>query len=123
MHEFSIVTQLVKVAVKSAEENGVTEVHSITIQLGELSFLASEQMDFAFGVLSRETILEGAKLIFEEVRATIECPSCGYKGPLPKEKMEGLDHYFPVLMCPECGGRPSVTAGKECIISEMSAEV
>ena len=123
MHEFSIVQQLVKAAVQSAEENGVKQVHSITIQLGELSFLAKEQMEFAFGVLSRETILEGAKLVFEDVAAEIECSECGHKGELPREKLQGLDHYLPVLTCPECGGKPRILSGKECVISSISAEV
>ena len=123
MHEFSIVQQLVNTAVASAEENKVKEVHSITLQLGELTFLGKDQMSFAFECLSRETILEGAELKFEDVPAEIECGECGYRGPLPREKLDGLDHYFPILACPDCGARPEVIAGKECVIREMSAEV
>ena len=123
MHEFSIVQQLVNTAVESAKENNVKEVHSITLQLGELTFLGKEQMSFAFEVLTRDTILAGAELKFEDVPAEIECKECEYHGPLPRDKLDGLDHYFPILACPECGAKPEVVAGKECVIREMSAEV
>jgi hydrogenase nickel incorporation protein HypA/HybF len=123
MHEFSITQQLVKAALRTAEENGVREVHSLTIQLGELTFLAREQMEFAFEVLSKETLLEGARLIFQVQEAEMECLACSYKGGISRERFDGLDHYLPIMTCPECGGRPKITKGKECVISEMSAEV
>jgi hydrogenase nickel insertion protein HypA len=123
MHEFSIMSSLVRAALQSAEDNDVKVVHSLTIQLGEMAFLAEYQMRFAFEVLSKDNLLEGAELVFEKVEAVINCPACGYEGPVPKERPEGLEHAFPIILCPECGGRPKLVKGKECTIRHMSAEV
>jgi hydrogenase nickel incorporation protein HypA/HybF len=123
MHEFSMMRHLVLAAVDAAEKNGVSKVYSLTVQIGELTFLAREQLEFAYEVITKDTILAGSKLILEDVPASIRCPHCEYEGPLPREKIEGLDHHFPVLTCPECSCQPEIVKGKECTVTNMSAEV
>lgn len=122
MHEYSIMADIVKAALASMEKYEVENVETVFLEVGELTFLNHEQMRFCFSVLTENNILSDAKLDIQELKAEIECPSCGYKGSL-KERPEE-DHFrVPIISCPNCQGEVKLIKGKECIIRSIKMNV
>jgi hydrogenase nickel incorporation protein HypA/HybF len=76
MHEVSIMTEAVRLAVESAQEAGAQHVTGVRLRVGALSSLMPEAMRFAWDIVSRDTIAEGARLEIESVAATGWCPAC-----------------------------------------------
>ncbi|UCE75437.1 MAG: hydrogenase maturation nickel metallochaperone HypA, partial [Methanomassiliicoccales archaeon] len=91
MHEYSIMVDIVKAALKSLEGYVVENVKKIFLEVGELTFLNPEQLRFCFKALTEDNILKGAVLVITEKKAQIECTSCGYKGDLEQRPEE--DHF------------------------------
>jgi len=78
-----------------------------------------EQVQFAYEVLAKGTILEGSKLVIEEQEGVVKCDKCGYKGGFKYED-DPLYHVpLPTLKCPQCGSVVSIVAGKECTIKSI----
>jgi hydrogenase nickel incorporation protein HypA/HybF len=120
MHELSMADAIVKTIIEAAEKNDAIEVLEVTVEIGQMTMLNPEQIMFMVEVLSEDTILQGAKFIMEEIPIELECESCGFKG---KIEFEGIDHYAPIINCPQCEGREiSVTAGRECNVKNIKIE-
>ncbi len=120
MHELSMADAIVKTVIEAAEKNDAIEVLEITVEIGQMTMLNPEQIMFMVEVLSEDTILQGAKFHMEEIPIEIECESCEFKG---KIEFEGIDHYAPIINCPQCEGRKlSVTAGRECNVKNIKIE-
>ena len=118
MHEFSIMVDIVEAALRSIENYEVENVEKVFLDVGELTFLNPEQLQFSFNVLTRDNALKGADLVIEEKKAEIECTSCGYKGSL-EEKPEENHFRSPRLFCPKCGGKVDILNGRECILRNI----
>jgi len=123
MHEFSMTEMVVKQVIASLSSYDVVRVERVDLLVGELTFLGEEQMKFAYGVLAKGTVLEGSELKITHSPALVECPACGFRGPITHEDNPAFHITSPVFCCPECGGRVKVVSGKECIITGIRAEV
>lgn len=123
MHEFSMTEMVVKQALASLEEYDVERVERVDLLVGELTFLGEEQMKFAYDVLVKGTVLEGSTLEISRSPALVECPACGFRGPITHEDNPAFHVTSPVFSCPECGERVKVVSGKECTITGIRAEV
>jgi hydrogenase nickel incorporation protein HypA/HybF len=122
MHEFSIMADIVKAALKSIEDYEVERVEKVFLDVGELTFLNPDQMRFSYNVLTQENVLNGSELVIEEKKAEIECTSCGFQGN-PESKPEE-DHYrIPLLFCPKCKGKVNLLSGRECILRNIQMNV
>lgn len=110
MHEMSITQSVVDICEKSAEGRRVL---SVTIEIGELSGVVPDAVEFCFEACTRETLLEGARLVIERVAGRGECPTCGAEFPVRT--------YFDP--CPGCGGYGvRVVAGEELRVKELEVE-
>ncbi|HID71371.1 MAG TPA: hydrogenase maturation nickel metallochaperone HypA [Thermoplasmata archaeon] len=126
MHEYSVMTQVVKVADMEARRHGAKKVYSITLEIGELTLLLKPQLEFAFEVLREGTLLENADIIFKDVKARVRCPQCGREYTMKDlDLKEGSSYYahFVPLVCPECHKKMDVVKGKEFTIKEMKMEI
>jgi hydrogenase nickel incorporation protein HypA/HybF len=106
MHELSI-TQ--SVADAACERAAGRRVHRVTVQVGALTAVVPEAMQFCFGLVTDGTALAGAELTIERCAAAAHCRECG------------LDFAPPdlILLCP-CGSADvEVTAGRELQILSM----
>ncbi|MFW5914364.1 MAG: hydrogenase/urease maturation nickel metallochaperone HypA, partial [Thermoplasmatota archaeon] len=95
----------------------VDRVEEVVLEVGELTFLGHEQLEFAFEIMVRDTPLEGAELRIVEEKLEVSCPSCGYRGKVDYFE----EHHFsvPVLSCPECGERVEVLKGRKCGVTSL----
>ncbi|MCL2032818.1 MAG: hydrogenase maturation nickel metallochaperone HypA [Methanomassiliicoccaceae archaeon] len=123
MHEVSVMADLMSAIKKELERYNVVSVREVTLTIGKLTNLGAEQMEFAYEIMSKDSILEGSRLVIEEEIIQVRCGKCGYEGPVKNIDM-GEDSHFqiPVLSCPECGGAVAVTAGRSCCVRSMEIE-
>ncbi len=66
MHELSIAVQIVEIAEDELVRHGGDRVRSIHVQLGALSGVAKEALQFSFGMACEGTTAEGANLVIED---------------------------------------------------------
>lgn len=117
MHEFSVMSQIIDVVLKEAESRGAEKIQEVNLEIGEFTFLGEEQLRFAFDVLTRGTIADGAELKMVTQAGTIEC-ECGYSG-LP-ERPEETHVLVPILRCPVCKKIAHVKEGLGCTVRDIS---
>jgi hydrogenase nickel incorporation protein HypA/HybF len=119
VHEFSVTSQIVQNVLTEAEKRKAKKVTAVYLVIGKLTFLGLEQVRFAYEVLTKDTIMEGSKLVIEEQEGVVKCSHCGYEGGFKYED-DPLYHVpMPTLKCPQCGNLVNITAGKECIIKSV----
>jgi len=123
MHEVSVMADLMTAIKKELERYDVVSVKEVTLTVGKLTNLGSEQLEFAYEVMSKNSILEGSRLVIESEDIMVNCGGCGYEGPVKNIDVGGDIHFqIPILSCPECGGAVAVTAGKTCCVRSIEIE-
>ncbi len=123
MHEFSVAQLVLEAVLKAAAKHGARRVLEVTLEVGELSLLNLEQLEFSFKVLSKGTIVEDAKLRFEVRRTVIRCLKCGYEGMAASAELES--HLPPlVVQCPACRSlETEMLDGRGCCVKSIKAEI
>jgi hydrogenase nickel incorporation protein HypA/HybF len=123
MHEFSIASMIVDTLVDLAKKQNAKRVLEVHLQIGQLRALSAEQVRFSYGILVKRTILDGSKLLIEEVPAAVHCSACGYDSKL--ELKDEMSYHFalPSMVCPQCGMALSINGGDECTISKVTLEL
>jgi len=120
MHEVNVVADLIAAIIKELEKYKVNSVEEVTIVVGKLTNLGAEQLEFAFEIMSKDTVLVGSKLVIIEEEIELKCEKCGFEGPAKSIDLGEESHYkLPVLSCPECGEAVSITAGKSCCVKSI----
>jgi hydrogenase nickel incorporation protein HypA/HybF len=76
MHEVSIMAQTLEIALENACQQGANKIHRLKMRIGEMSGVVPEALNFAFDVVTEETIAEGANLEIEMVPVVCYCPHC-----------------------------------------------
>jgi hydrogenase nickel incorporation protein HypA/HybF len=118
MHEVSVMSGIVESVLKELEKHSVLKVEEVDLVLGELTFLGEEQLQFAYEIITRGTILEGSKLLVIPEETELMCVSCGYQGPADKLGEE-YHMSMPSLVCPKCRGGVKVLKGQSCRVTSM----
>jgi len=81
MHEVSIMEEAVRIAVETAQSSGARRVLGLRLRVGVLSGAVPDAMRFAFDVVCRDTIAQGATLEIESIPAACWCAACGAEFP------------------------------------------
>lgn len=114
MHELGVVFHIADTVVRIAEENEGTHVHSVTLELGEVSTVIPEYLiDVWKWNCKRTPMLEGCELLIEPIKAITYCDSCGktYE-TVPQGKI-----------CPHCGSDKTwLQTGNEVNIKDITIE-
>ena len=76
VHELSIMSNILDIVLKHAEQNRAKKVRKVSLRIGALSDIIPEWAQSYFDMLSKDTIAENAELDIEKVPAVIECRSC-----------------------------------------------
>lgn len=123
MHEVSVMTQVVESISRELEGKPITGVDTVRLEVGELTMLGKDQLEFAWGILTGKSILKGAKLIIIKKPAVVECQKCGYKGGTKHHKGIHGQIRIPGIFCPNCDGDVRIVGGRECVIRSLKARV
>ena len=110
MHELSLAEAVVAIAERHAAGRRVLTVECT---VGHLRQVVPSALEFAFQLLSSGTVLEGARLMIEQVPARGRCRGCG-----AETTMDG----FP-LRCAACGSLDvEIVAGEELLVAALECE-
>jgi len=116
MHELSIASSLVESVLEFAEQPPPKKVLKLLLQIGELTCVEPDQLQFCYSSIIPETPISESTLEIERVPAQVSCPHCGYAG-VPKY-WHDAQAAAPVatLECPKCGKAAETTHGHDCTI-------
>jgi hydrogenase nickel incorporation protein HypA/HybF len=110
MHEFGIAYDIFKTARQAAFDHHATQVKKVCVDIGEMSMVNPEQVEFLFATLIEdEPVLKGAILESRVIAPETRC-ECGYQGC---EK----------FVCPGCGALPELVRGREIVVTHIEIEV
>jgi len=114
MHKLSIVMSIVDIAEKEAIKNNVSVFEKIELQIGTLSGIEFDALEFSWLPGTKNSVLEKAELVIDKVQAKGRCMDC--------DKTFSIDSFF--CQCPECGSYlVEVTQGKELKVKQLLARV
>ena len=113
MHELSLTQNIVDLAIEHAARENAARVLSITLEIGALSGVVAEAVEFAFDVCSKGTLAEGAQLEIRHITGRGRCLDCHKEA-----EISNLTH-----LCPHCGSLALKTVqGQEMKFTEMEID-
>ncbi len=92
MHEMAIVQSIMDILEQQAAIHHAQRVVRVSLEFGALTAVLPSAIEFAFEILAKDTIAEGAHLDITIVPLKVRCTECG------RETI--LDDYQP--FCPVC---------------------
>lgn len=101
MHELSLALEVIELASREAEKNGVSAVLEMEIEVGDLSGVEAETFQSALEMIVKDTLLENTLIQIKRTPAIGTCSSCNTEFEM-KERMAA---------CPDCHSFPSMIAG------------
>ena len=113
MHELGIVFHMIKTVERIAEENALTSVSSVMLELGEVSGVVPHELTSCWNwAVAQTEVLKGADLKIETIPAVTLCESCNRTYPtVPQGRV-----------CPLCGSEQTVLVrGNEINLKEIEA--
>lgn len=120
MHEASIAQSIVQVVLREAEKQDARKVESVELEIGKLTFLGPDQIEFWVKNGFKDTLAEEAEIIFHQPSGEIACDACGYQGELVLREDPAFHLALPSFSCPQCGKTPiRITRGKEALIRRI----
>ncbi len=113
MHEMSIAESIVEIIRETLGEDNHRKLVSVTVEVGELTAVVPESLEFCFNAIIETTPYRGAKIHIKNVPLTGQCPDCEKEFPIQKFS----------FVCPECGSRQiKILGGQELKVSELEVE-
>ena len=110
MHEMTLAIQAIKSVVEFAEENGIEEIDTVVLEIGELSLVVPEYMEEAWYAAVKHTMLERSRLRIDVTPGNGLCEQCGQVYNIVENKG----------VCPKCGSREKeILCGREFNIKEL----
>lgn len=111
--------QIVESVMKEADIQKAKKVLEVNLVIGSLTFLNPEQIMFWYKMLTKDTIMEGSRLVVEESEGTVHCRKCGYEGAFKYINENAFHIPMPTLQCPKCDGIVKIVSGKDCLIKRI----
>ena len=114
MHELGIVFYIIRDVKKAAEENGVSHVDGVVMNIGEVSTIVPEYLtDCWRWAADKEDMLKGCELKVNIIPAVTRCDSCGRE----------YDTVPNGRICPYCGSDKTwLLRGNEVEIKEIEVK-
>jgi len=110
MHELSIATSILKTAQQEVKDNGGEKILEIYLEIGKLSGVEIQSLQFVWELCVQETVLQDAKLTITEPEGIAQCAECETEFPLEK--------IFD--SCPKCNSPfKNIVSGKELKIKKL----
>jgi hydrogenase nickel incorporation protein HypA/HybF len=110
MHEFSIVQNIVDIALESAANHHLNTISAVEVEVGKASGVIREAMEFAWEAAIKGTLLNKAELKIREVPLLVRCTIC-------QRRYQPDDLYE---ACPGCGEiSPEIISGQELKVTAI----
>lgn len=113
MHELGIVFHVMDTLDDVAKDNGLTQIQSVTLEIGEVSIVVGDYLiDCWQWAAKKRPLFENSKLLVQTLEAVTHCDGCG--------KDYGTVAHGRI--CPYCGSEKTwLIKGNELNIKEISA--
>lgn len=109
MHEYGIAYDIVETARHAAREHNATSVTRVCVDVGEISMINPEQVEFLFKAITEDDpLFPGTELVCRLLAPVTSC-TCGYSGS-------------EIYVCPDCGALPTIEQGKEIVVTNIEIE-
>ena len=105
---------MIKTVENLAKENNLTEIKSVTVEIGEVSTVIEDYLRkcWSWSVEKKSTMMQNTELLVEKIPAITYCEDCG-------EKFGTVEHG---KKCPHCGSEKTyLLQGNEFNIKEIEA--
>ena len=113
MHELSLTQSLVEIAAEHAQRAGATAIRSITLEVGDLSGVLPEALEFAFDVCRTGTMAAASTLNIRRVAGRGHCTACAADAVVTQL----------TAVCPACGALTfELVAGLELRVLELEID-
>lgn len=114
MHEMSLTEGVVRILEEQAAQHGFTQVKTVWLEIGALSSVEPESMEFCFGAIAKASpVAANAALEIVRVPGTAFCMDCGHSVNVDSRADP----------CPDCSGFAlQVTGGDQMRIKELEVE-
>ncbi len=76
MHEMTIAMNIVDIVCQKANEEKTIKVNRVNLEIGELSGIMIDSLEFCFEAACKNTIADGAELKIDKIEAEAFCKSC-----------------------------------------------
>jgi len=113
VHELAIARNIVDIAVAAAEKENAKKIVRVNVLAGELRGIIPAQLIFCFGLMSENTLANGAHLSLEITPVIGRCRKC-------QENFTVKDYSY---ICPGCQGQDiEVVSGIELRVKDIEVE-
>ena len=113
MHELSLAQNIVDIVKEYAEKEKAIKVNKVILEVGTISGVEKDALEFCFPIVAKDTIVSEAELIIEEIHVAANCKICN--------KTTDIDRVL--FICKECNGRDyEIIRGKELSIKQIVVE-
>lgn len=113
MHELSITQSIINISCEEAKKHNAKRVKEIRIQVGELTGLIPECIQYYFDIASKGTVVEGALLVIKKVPIKIKCNECGETTKIKRG----------MYCCPKCKSIDiKIISGNEFLIESLEVD-
>ena len=113
MHELGLCDYLLKTVDRVAKEEALTEVQSVTLEVGLLSGVVPRFMEDCWQAVVDGTPYAETELVIETVNGLIRCEDCGHEFSADLNR----------LWCPKCmGKRLTPLTGTDLMIKEIEGD-
>jgi hydrogenase nickel incorporation protein HypA/HybF len=110
MHELSLAMETIDLVTLEAKKTGVSLIHEILIEVGQLSGVEADAFEFALGLMVKGSILETATIRFIHTPGKGHCTACNLEFMMSQR----LD------CCPECNAVTSkIICGEDFRVRSM----
>jgi len=110
VHELSIVQGVVEICESAAAGKRVL---AVVMEIGALSNVMPDAIEFCFEACTKETLLDGARLVIDRIPGKVHCRKCAAEFTVKA--------YYE--KCPVCGGyKVDILSGEELRVKEMEVE-
>ncbi len=80
MHELSVMSGIIEMVAKSAEENNIAKIRKLRLIVGQMSNAIPDALQMGFDMLKEEgPFAEDAILEIEFVKTKVKCHECGHE--------------------------------------------
>ncbi len=110
MHELSILENIVDIAAYELKRSGGLSIETIELEIGTLSGVEPDALEFAWPEATQHTVLEKTRKIIRYIPGQARCQACGALFDLP----------YIYQVCPKCGSyHKDVIQGKELNVKSL----
>ncbi len=110
MHELSVTESILDIALRHAEKAHAQKISALYLVIGQMASIVDDSVEFYWDIISKDTIAEGARLIFRRIPTEFLCLDCENR----------FKPASGITECPTCNGiHLKIIAGEEFYVEAI----